>query len=81
MEGGGGLVDFDATTVSLTIPANAVNDVEIPVPVTFTQDDINEAQEGLIVRVTIVAISDADANDLITSRRDTALLRIDDDDG
>ena len=81
MEGGGGLVDFDATTVSLTIPTNAVNDVEIPVPVTFTQDDINEAQEGLIVRVTIVAISDADANDLITSRRDTALLRIDDDDG
>lgn len=81
VEGAGGRVDFDPTPVTMTIPAGAVNDVEIPIAVNFTMDDINEALEGLILRVTIVVISAVDQGSLIPSRRDTALLRIDDDDG
>lgn len=48
----------------------------------FVNDQINEAQEGLIIRLSIETISAEDESRLpVALLRDTALLRIDDDDG
>lgn len=80
MEPAGGRQDFNDTSIVFSIePSNG--EVEMQIPVIFVDDDINEAQEGLILRLVIIEIDPLDDITLLLSRRDTALLRITDNDG
>ena len=66
-------MDFDNTPVDIVFTPDTT---EVMVPVTFTDDDINEADEGLILRLEILEISAADMSQLEESLRDTAVLQI-----
>ena len=78
-------MDFDgATPLTFSVPPGNGDALEIivNVPFTFVRDSINEAEEGLIARISITGFEDQnDANLVQPTDMDTALLRISDDDG
>lgn len=76
----GGRIDFNDASVDVTFEASSTGDT-MTIPVILTDDAIYEAQEGLIARLSITGIQGVDIIQLApSSLRDTALIRIDDDD-
>lgn len=72
--------DFNGNPIDIVFPPSSGN-VDMNIAGILIDDEINEAQEGLIVRIEIMTIGQADMQQLRNSTRDTALIRIVDNDG